>query len=1062
MFISRAKERGREIVEYYLSSKDVSSFLEQIKEGIYHIVFHYDEIKEKLIYEAFLTDFSSNKLTPYISISVSSNGLLDEEPNNEPSNEEKALYVYLFKKEDDASVETLRSYYSTLFDTLNEVPFLEDGEINTRRKLREEFLSIFHDGEEALPLEKTALKPSAKTWEVVVRLRKDNNDFYCSLELWDGREKKIPVYQIVSFLNAYSEEKEYSYHSVTYSLEHSLFQEKGQSILKYLEIIARSSNDFISNEMVLNEDQFADVIEIMLGENIFWNGSSYYIMKDIGKAGFKYKKNGDIDLIPQIKDNLHCQSLVLKKCLVYFDDLSNVITLYHFANPTSKKIFAFFVKHRLSDYSFVEDIFKKNAVLSSSLKEEEENDARFGIALYVDISEKGALSFKTEYSLSGRKIAKKEAMLNTSFASEINLYLAALSAIGGIEDGVQENQKDSLKFLKSDLTLLKERAKVYLSKKLSAIKITRIEGINLHIERHEDWLSLKVKSKQFSDAQLNLILAAYKKKQTYFLLGDNIILLDDPKISELNELKKKEKLDDNLANDHLAISEAFRLDDEYKNGQISLEENLSLKQAFLEIKDFKDTDLTISEDVASYLRPYQKTAVLWLYTLYKNHLGGILADDMGLGKTLETIAFLYSIKSNKPFLIVAPKSVIYNWEKEFLKWKKDAKVKVIDGSKERRLEIISSINKNEEAAYITSYDSLRNDLSYYSKHEFEVLITDEAQLIKNFKTLKSKAVRNIHCVSKFALTGTPIENSMGDLWSIFDFLMPNYLNTYGVFKTRYVLAGNQQEARSSLRKRISPFLLRRTKQEVLKELPKKETRVVTITMDDESRMLYDSTLEKAKKELKESKDKTSTAHDRFSAFSFLPILTSLREICVDAGSFFDGFKTISSKMSYIIEYAKQSVSNGHKVLIFSSFTNVLDNVSLNLKENGMPSYYINGKTEAKDRLELANKFNKEEDVSIMLVSLKAGGTGLNLAGADIVIHLDPWWNIASEEQATDRAHRLGQTRPVTVLKLICHNSIEEKVLLLQKYKKTLYDDLIKSGDNAISSLTEEDIAFLLS
>ena len=167
-------------------------------------------------------------------------------------------------------------------------------------------------------------------------------------------------------------------------------------------------------------------------------------------------------------------------------------------------------------------------------------------------------------------------------------------------------------------------------------------------------------------------------------------------------------------------------------------------------------------------------------------------------------------------------------------------------------------------------------------------------------------------------------------------------------------------------------------------------------------------------------------------------------------------------MSYIIEYAKHSVSNGHKVLIFSSFTKVLDNVSLNLKENGMPSYYINGKTEAKDRLELANKFNKEEDVSIMLVSLKAGGTGLNLAGADIVIHLDPWWNIASEEQATDRAHRLGQTRPVTVLKLICHNSIEEKVLLLQKYKKTLYDDLIKSGDNAISSLTEEDIAFLLS
>ncbi len=1062
MFISRAKERGEEIVNYYLSFGEVPSFLNDFNKGLYHIVYHYDEIKEKLIYEAFLTDFSLAKRAPYISISVSSNGLLDIENVNDSTDEEKALYVCLFQNENGLNEEEMQKLYPNIYPILKDVPFLEDGEINNRRKLREEFLSIFNVGEDNQNVTNSSLKPSSGSWEVVLRLRKENDNFYCALELWDGNEKKLPVYQIVPFLNKYSEEREYSYNQSSYSLEHSLFLENGQRILKYLEIVARSSTDFISNEMLLSVDQFADILEIMLGENIYWNGTSYYVMKDIAKAGFKYKNNGEIDLIPQIKDNVHCQSLILKKCLVYFDDLSNVITIYHFANATSKKIFAFFIKHRLSDYSFVEDIFKKNVVLSSSLKEEENDVARFGIALYVDISENGALSFKSEYSLSGRKIAKKEAILNTSFATEINLYLAALSAVGGIEEGIQESQKESLKFLKSDLTLLKERAKVYLSKKLSSSKVTKMGDISLHIERHEDWLSLKVKSKQFSDAQLNLILNAYKKKQTYVLLGDNIILLDDPKIAEINDLKKKEKLGEDFTSSHLPMSEAFRLDSEYKNGQIALDEDVSLKEAFLEIKNFKDSDLEICEEITPSLRPYQKIAVLWLYTLYKNHLGGILADDMGLGKTLETIAFLYSIKSKKPFLIVAPKSVIYNWEKEFLKWKKDAKVQVIDGSKERRLEIISSIKEDENAAYITSYDSLRNDLSYYSKHKFEVLITDEAQLIKNFKTLKSKAVRNIHCVSKFALTGTPIENSMGDLWSIFDFLMPNYLNSYGVFKIRYVLAGNQQEARASLRKRISPFLLRRTKKEVLKELPKKETRVVTLTMDDESRMLYDSTLEKAKKELKDSKDKTSTTHDRFSAFSFLPVLTSLREICVDASSFFEGFKNLSSKMSYVIDYSKQSVSAGHKVLIFSSFTKVLDNVSQNLKENGLPSYYINGKIDAKDRLDLANKFNKEDDVSIMLVSLKAGGTGLNLAGADIVIHLDPWWNIASEEQATDRAHRLGQKRPVTVLKLICHNSIEEKVLLLQNYKKTLYDDLIKSGDNAISSLTEEDIAFLLS
>ena len=1060
MFISRAKERGEEIVNYYLSIKGVPTFLELLKDGKYHIVFHYDEIKEKIIYEAFPADFSSLPKVNYISISISSNGLISEDSINELSIEEMALYAYLYQKESKLSEEELNNIYLAMPSTLKDVPPLEEDDMNNRRKLREEFLSLF---DENVPVvsQNDALKPSSEKWEVVLRLRNSNKEFYASIELWDGNEKKIPVYQIVPFLNAYSEEKTYTYRLNSYSLDHSLFFDKGKRILKYLEMMARESNDYVSNEMLLNEDQFGDVIEIMLGENIYWNGTIYYIMKDIAKAGFKYKNNGDIDLIPQIKDNTHCQSLLLKRGLVYFDEFSNVITLYHFANQTSKKIFAFFIKHHLNDYSFVEDIFKKNVVLSSSIKNEEEN-SRFGIALYVDISEKGALSFKTEYSLSGRKIGKKEGMLNASFASEINLYLAALSAVGGIEEGIQDNQRDALKFLQSDLSLLKQRAKVYLSKKLSSSKVTRMGDITLHIERHEDWLSLKAKSKKFSNEQLMLILNAYRKKQTYVLLGNNIILLDDPKIIELNELKKKEKLDDNFSSTNLAFSEAFRLDDEYGNGQIKLDEDASLKETFLEIKNFKDTKADSLPEIEKALRPYQKNAVLWLYTLYKNHLGGILADDMGLGKTLETIAFLYSLKTNKPFLIVAPKSVIYNWEKEFLKWNKDAKVQVIDGNKDHRLELINSIKEDENVAYITSYDSLRNDLSYYSKHKFEVLITDEAQLIKNYKTLKSKAVRNIQSVSKFALTGTPIENSMTDLWSIFDFLMPNYLNTYGVFKIKYVLAGNQEEARASLRKRISPFLLRRTKKEVLKELPKKETRIVTLTMDEESKMLYDSVLEKAKKDLKDSKDKTSPNHDRFSSFNFLPVLTSLREICVDPASFFDGIKTLSCKMSYIIEYAKQSISNGHKILIFSSFTKVLDNVNSNLKDNGIPSYYINGKTEAKERLDLANKFNKEEDVSVMLVSLKAGGTGLNLAGADIVIHLDPWWNIASEEQATDRAHRIGQKRPVTVLKLICHGSIEEKVLSLQSYKKTLYDDIIKSGDNIISSLTEEDIAFLLS
>ncbi len=1057
MFISRAKEKGKELVNGYLSLDGVEETLNDLKEGRYKIAFHYDENKEFLVYEAFFSDYSLPlPEETYIKLSVSSNGLPIESLFSSVSNKEMALYAYLYEIESKLDKDDLLKIYGKDFLTLNEVPSFDEKESIERNKLREEFLNILNEkGNDELPIN----KPNKGKWDLIVRIRERDGGFLLSLELWDGNENKLPIASLSEFFDSFMFSKPFEYHDKLYSLERSLFTDKGDKTINYLRAISRMNPSSFKNEMPLSPDDFGDVIEICLGENIYFNGEQYYVMKDVSKAGFSLKKN-NIELIPQINIDAHCRSILLKNGLIYIDTFSSVISLFRFANPTSRKIFAFFLEHDIKDPSLVSDIFRKK-VNSSSLKEEDEGQ-RFSIALYVDISEEGSLSFRSEYLLCGRSIPKEEAALNVSFRDDINLYLVALKEVGGIENGIQENQRDALKFLQSDLSLLKKRAKIYLSKKLSKSKVTHIGKINLHIERHEDWLSLKAKSKSFSSEQLSLILEAYHKKKTFVLLGEEVVILDDPSVKELSEIKQKEKLDDSFSKNRLPIFEAFRLNEEYSSNEVKIDLDRYLKEAFQTIKNFKDKEVELKENISKVLRPYQRNAISWLTCLYEYKLGGILADDMGLGKTLETIAFLSSLKANKPSLVIAPKSVIYNWEKEFNNWDKDAKIIVIDGGKDKRVELLSGIKNDEKATYITSYDSLRNDISLYKAHSFDVLITDEAQLIKNYSALKSKAVRNIKSSSRFALTGTPIENSMADLWSIFDFLMPNYLNTYGIFKTRYVLAGNQEEARKSLRKKITPFLLRRTKKEVLKELPQKEVEVLTLTMDDESKLLYESTLDKAKKELEHAKDKTSPNHDRFSSFNFLPVLTTLREICVDPSSFFEGVKTKSAKLSYVLEYASKSISNGHKLLIFSSFTKVLDTLGDLFKENGIASYYIHGGVSAKNRLDLSNKFNKENDVSVMLVSLKAGGTGLNLAGADVVIHLDPWWNLASEEQATDRAYRIGQKRPVTVLKLICHQSIEEKVLLLQKYKKDLYEDVIQSGESVISSLSEEDIAFLLS
>ena len=503
--------------------------------------------------------------------------------------------------------------------------------------------------------------------------------------------------------------------------------------------------------------------------------------------------------------------------------------------------------------------------------------------------------------------------------------------------------------------------------------------------------------------------------------------------------------------ERLPIYDALKLST-YSENEFSVLYSKEIKDLFDDIKHFKDEKLVLPDNMLKNLRNYQLDGVKWLHVLARHNLSGILADDMGLGKTLEMISLIASLKATKPVLIVSPKSLIYNWENEFRKWNPEANVFVLDGDKSSRNVVISNIDNSKGDIYVTSYDSLRNDVDLMTKYSFSLVVLDEAQSIANVYAKKTRAVKEIQSDHKFVLTGTPIQNSLLDLWSVFDFLMPGYLPSFKNFSAQYgKLTIDDQEMKKILMKKVAPFVLKRTKKEVLKDLPPKEEQVLTVNMSDKQRELYDAYIQRARNALNDPES---------NKIAILAEITRLREICVDPSMFIENFLDESAKLQVAVEQIKMAIENGHKVIAFSSFAKTLFHLKEMLGHEKIASYMIYGDTKAKDRIMMAEDFNTKEEVKVMLVSLKAGGTGLNLVGADIVIHLDPWWNLAAENQASDRAHRIGQKRSVTVIKMVCKNSIEERVIELQEKKKEL-TSVISEGDEGITSINTEDLRFLL-
>ena len=624
------------------------------------------------------------------------------------------------------------------------------------------------------------------------------------------------------------------------------------------------------------------------------------------------------------------------------------------------------------------------------------------------------------------------------------------------------------KFLSQDINNYTEKYEVLVTDNFKTKEIRQPKLGTVGVKIENNLLNIDLTGLDFDRSELKEILAKYNLKKKYHRLKDGsfLDLEQNDDIKFLNSLEYGMEVDyKDLEKGKIRVP-VYRslylnkLLENVKNVEIQKDKEYKEIVNNIDEREYDD-EITPPEGLNCTLRYYQKVGYKWLKILDDYRLGGILADDMGLGKTVQLISLLLDYKENAkvklPSIVITPSSLALNWKSEIEKFAKDIKVLVITGTSEEREKQIKQIPEFD--LVITSYDLLKRDMEVYKREDilFKFQIADEAQYIKNSNTQNAKSLKTINAQTKYALTGTPIENSLAELWSIFDYIMPGYLFTYKKFKQLYeipIMRDNDQEAMEKLKMMIEPFVLRRVKKDVLKELPEKSITVLNNEMQGEQLEIYLSYLAQAKKEAM-----TEIEGNGFekSQIKILALLTRLRQICCHPSLFLENYMGESSKLTQCIEIVKDAIAGKHKILIFSGYTSMLNIIEGNLAKEGISYYKLTGQTKVDERVKLVNDFNNNPDVKVFLISLKAGGTGLNLIGADMVIHYDPWWNMSAENQATDRAYRIGQKNNVQVYKLITKNSIEEKIYELQEKKSKLIDNMLSTQTTFINKLNKDDI-----
>ncbi len=630
----------------------------------------------------------------------------------------------------------------------------------------------------------------------------------------------------------------------------------------------------------------------------------------------------------------------------------------------------------------------------------------------------------------------------------------------GKDTYVLEGSGRIFSFLKTDVHRLAEQMEVRISENLKKLKIRSSPSFSVNVYIKNDLLRLNMTSEELSPEEVAGILSAYSRRLKFYRLKSGEFLDLETDYSQLTDTL--DALDISAAQAassevSVPLYKGIWLDRLKETEHIRLQRDELFGRLSQRLHDLTAAEAQVPAHLEKIMREYQKKGYSWLSSLRDIGMGALLADEMGLGKTLQVIALLSAWKDRGKTLIVCPASLVYNWANELHRFSPALPYTIISGPAPIRRELIRRAGPDE--ILITSYNTLQNDAEAYTEQFFDCQVIDEAQYIKNPGTRNAKAAKSIRARFRIALTGTPIENRLGELWSIFDYLLPGLLYGQRRFTEEFekpILLEHDEEAYQKLRDITSPFILRRRKKDVLNDLPEKNEEIIYAPLEEEQSRIYRAHVQNIRDRINAKTDREFNE----SRIEILAELMKLRQICCAPSLLYDRYTGNSAKMDVCMELIRSAIEGGHKILVFSQFTSMLDILTLALKKNRIMYHILTGETPPRKRMELIESFQKDE-VPVFCISLRAGGTGINLTAADIVIHYDPWWNTAVENQASDRAHRIGQENIVTVYKIILQDTIEERIVELQSGKKELAESILSDERMASASLNKDELLKLL-
>ena len=891
-----------------------------------------------------------------------------------------------------------------------------------------------------------------------------------------GTSRKYVIKNLNDFIEAKNNYKllnfgkDFEYHSLVHT-----FDDEDEKIIKKIEeavyiqekLIGRSLtfNVIKGKNLVLNSSTLRNFLELCIHKRIWFEEKYVDIVKRDIPINFKLRRK-DEKLIMSVSKQMpkalttKMDSFIVDNTIylpsakqielirTFYNLISGDIKEIAFSNEDSKDVFNILIP-KLEEVSKV-SIDKSIDIVREELKSE----------FYLDIKRgKVTLDVKLKYGEEEIDVfEEKSSKIIIRDIEKENKILRVIKETGfeNVKKSFifQGDEEKLYLFLTKEYKKLEELGEVFYSNKFKERKLYKIPSINANIKEENGYLNLTFDIENVSKDEYKKIINAIKDRRKFFKLKDDSFLnLEGNEINEfltmIDNISSGEK---DIQNLKLHKNKAVMLEEYLKVDSLKFVKGKELVDEIIDkLKNVNEKDYDIPKNLNAVLREYQVEGFKWFKNLSYLGFGGVLADEMGLGKTIQTIAFLLS-EEGKKSLIITPTSLIYNWKNEFERFAPSLKIALVHENKSERFKIISEMNDYD--VLLTTYGTLRNDKENYENITFDYCIIDEGQHIKNSVAQSTKAVKDINVRVKFALTGTPIENNLLELWSIFDFVMPGYLYNGTIFKKKFI---DSENAIKELQKYIKPFMLRRLKKDVIKELPEKIEKRYYVDLPNEQKKVYGVFVKDIKRKIEES----SFLENKITIFSYL---TKLRQLCLDPSIIIENYEGGSGKIDCAIDIIKENIEEHPKIILFSQFTSVLSNIKKSFEKNDIEYIYLDGSTNAKQRISLVNEFNESKNKLVFLISLKAGGTGLNLTSADIVIHFDPWWNPSIEEQATDRTHRIGQKNVVQVFKLVAEGTIEEKILKLQDEKKSLINDVMnedyKSG-NVLGTLSEEEIKQLL-